>query len=445
MGAASTAAALLLALLTAQQATAAVLDASTATISAASTSASTVKVNARSKSKSKSKAFDSALWNSCIPPDAESAPGHFVDAAIRMGLGAREVARRRRISEFVAQVPKAELHVHIEGTLEPELMLALAKRNGLPPPYPSMEAAKKAYKFKDLQSFLDLYYKGASVLRKSQDFYDLAWAYFKKAAHANVTRVEYFFDPQTHLGNGLPWVTFMEALEMAAQDAKAEFGLDAVPVMCFLRDQPPASAAAVLAESAPYRHFLVAAGLDSAEKGNPPARFKTVMDAARAEGLRVVAHAGEEGPAAYVWDALNLLHADRIDHGIHSVDSPAVMEYLAERQVGLTICPLSNVKLQVMGGKGDLKDALTQLFDPDNNLAATINSDDPAYFGGYINANYEWAGCALGLNITDLARAARSSFAASFMTPADKQAAIERVAEVERRFLSREAGEEAAL
>ncbi|KAG2430850.1 hypothetical protein HXX76_009824 [Chlamydomonas incerta] len=316
------------------------------------------------------------------------------------------------LKRFIEMVPKAELHVHVEGALEPELMLALAARNGLPPPYPSVEAARAAYHFADLQSFLDLYYAGCGVLRAEKDFYDLAMAYFRRAAADRVVHAEVFFDPQTHLGNGLGWEVFMPGLARAAEDAAAQLGLSAAYIVCFRKEMSAASANDTLSGALPWlgRGHVIGVGLDSSELGNPPAKFADVFDRAARLGLQRVAHAGEEGPPEYVWEALRVLHVRRVDHGVHSLEDGALMAALNASRTPLTVCPLSNLKLKVY--EGQLEARLTQLVG--SGLVVTVNSDDAAYFGGYAVANYGYLAAAAGLGVAQVARLAANSFEASF-------------------------------
>ncbi|PTT90475.1 adenosine deaminase [Pelomonas sp. HMWF004] len=290
---------------------------------------------------------------------------------------------RSALPGLLARAPKAELHMHIEGSLEPELIFALAARNGVALPYASVEALREAYAFTDLQTFLDIYYAGASVLLHEQDFYDMAWAYFEKAAHDNVVRAELFFDPQTHTARGVPIGAVIEGLSRACTDAQDRLGVSAALILCFLRHLSEDDALATLEQSLPYREHFIGVGLDSSERGHPPSKFTRVFARAAELGLHLVAHAGEEGPPAYIEEALDLLGVQRIDHGVRAIESPALMARLARDRVPLTVCPLSNVKLCVVR---DLAEhPLPQLLAA--GLAVTINADDPAYFGGYVNDN----------------------------------------------------------
>ena len=291
---------------------------------------------------------------------------------------------RDRLPGLLRDAPKAELHIHIEGSLEPELIFQLAQRNGVKLPYPSVEALRAAYAFKDLQSFLDIYYAGASVLLKAEDFFDMAWAYFERAAADNVVHAELFFDPQTHTERGVPIETVITGLAHACRRAHAEFGLSAKLILCFLRHLSEEAAFETLEEALPHREHFIGVGLDSSERGHPPEKFARVFARARELGLHVVAHAGEEGPPAYIETALDLLKVQRIDHGVRCTESPALVQRLARERMPLTVCPLSNVKLCVFPTLAEHN--LPALLDA--GLCVTINSDDPAYFGGYVNQNY---------------------------------------------------------
>ncbi len=314
-------------------------------------------------------------------------------------------------------LPKAELHIHIEGSLEPEMMFALAQRNGITLPYDSVEAVRAAYQFKDLQSFLDLYYAGAQVLQTEQDFYDLTWAYLQRCAAQTVRHTEIFFDPQTHCDRGIPFEVVHSGITQALLDAKTQLGVSAGLILCFLRHLSAEAAMATLEQALPYRDSLLAVGLDSSELGHPPSKFQAVFDRARAEGLLTVAHAGEEGPPEYIWEAIRLLKVARIDHGVRCVEDPALVEYLVEHQIPLTVCPLSNIKLCVFDTMANHN--LKQLLDL--GLCVTINSDDPAYFGGYLAENFAAVESALGLTSAQLVQLARNSFQASFLPEAEKQ------------------------
>jgi len=328
-----------------------------------------------------------------------------------------------RLPELIRAIPKAELHMHIEGSLEPELIFALALRNGVSIPYASVEELRKAYAFTNLQSFLDIYYAGASVLLKEQDFYDMAWAYLERAAADNVVHTEMFFDPQTHTARGVPVKTVIDGLHRACVDAKAKLGVSASLILCFLRHLSEEEAFATLEEALPYRDKFIGVGLDSSEVGHPPEKFARVFARCRELGLHLVAHAGEEGPPAYVWSALDVLKVERIDHGVQSSKDPALMQRLAKDRVPLTVCPLSNLKLCVFP---DLKQHnIKSLLDA--GLVATINSDDPAYFGGYMNENWLQTFAATGLDARHAWQLAANSFEASFIDERSRKSYIERL------------------
>jgi adenosine deaminase len=332
-----------------------------------------------------------------------------------------------RLDALAAALPKAELHLHIEGTLEPEMMFDLAARNGVKLRFPTVEALRAAYAFTDLQSFLDIYYEGAAVLRTEQDFDDLAWAYLARVARDNARHVEIFFDPQTHTARGVAMATVVAGLLAALARGTRELGLTWRLIPCFLRHLDEDDALATLEALAPWRQHFAAVGLDSSELDNPPAKFARAFARARDLGLTAVAHAGEEGPPAYIRDALDLLKAARIDHGVRCEEDAALVARLAQEGVPLTICPLSNLRLCVVDRLEDHN--LKRLLD--RGLVVTINSDDPAYFGGYLLDNWTAMRRALGLTAADLVRLARNSFAASFLDPADKArhfAAIDAVA-----------------
>ena len=328
-----------------------------------------------------------------------------------------------RLPELLRRMPKAELHMHIEGSLEPELIFALAKRNAVALPYADVAALRRAYAFTNLQSFLDIYYAGASVLLKEQDFYDMARAYFVKAAQDNVIHAELFFDPQTHTARGVPMQTIVNGLHRACMDAQAEFGISALLILCFLRHLSEADAFETLEQALPYRDQIIGIGLDSGELGNPPEKFARVFARCRELGFRLVAHAGEEGPPAYVWTALDLLKVERIDHGVQSSKDPALMQRLAKDRIALTVCPLSNLKLCVFPDLASHN--LRHLLDA--GLAITINSDDPAYFGGYMNENFIQSFAALDLNAAQAYTLARNSFEAAFIDESEKRRHVERL------------------
>ena len=328
-----------------------------------------------------------------------------------------------RLPDLLRRMPRAELHIHIEGSLEPELIFALAQRNGVRLPYANVEALRRAYAFTNLQSFLDIYYAGASVLLNEQDFYDMARAYFVKAAQDNVLHAELFFDPQTHTARGVAMETVVKGLHRACVDAKTELGVSGLLIMCFLRHLSEEDAFATLEQALPFRDHIVGIGLDSGEVGNPPEKFARVFARCRQLGFRLVAHAGEEGPPAYVWTALDLLKVERIDHGVQSTHDAALMQRLAQDRIALTVCPLSNLKLCVFP---DLAShTLGQLLSA--GIAATVNSDDPAYFGGYMNDNFTQTFAALPLGAAEAYTLARNSFEASFIEPSAKQAFIDQL------------------
>jgi adenosine deaminase len=321
------------------------------------------------------------------------------------------------MKDFIRGIPKAELHLHIEGTLEPEMMLALAERNGIEVPYRSVEEVRRAYEFEDLQSFLNIYYAGAAVLRSETDFYDLASAYLCRAAGENVRRAEIFFDPQTHLGRGIPFATVINGLHGATVDSQRELGTSAALIMCFLRDLTAAAAMDTLQQALPFQDKIIGIGLDSAEISNPPGKFVEVFRRAREAGFLPVAHAGEEGSADYIREALDQLGALRIDHGVHCLEDADLTRRLAQEQVPLTVCPLSNVKLRVFPTLEAHN--IRQLMD--EGLCVTINSDDPAYFGGYVSDNLSAVQSAFNLSRHEIARLARNSFRASFLEEQEKE------------------------
>ena len=321
-----------------------------------------------------------------------------------------------RLPALLKAMPKAELHIHIEGSLEPELIFALAKRNGVQLPYADVAALRSAYAFTNLQSFLDLYYAGASVLLHEQDFYDMAWAYFEKAAADHVVRAELFFDPQTHTSRGVAMGAVIEGLHRACRDAQAKWGISADLILCFLRHLSEEDALETLEEAMPWRDQFIGVGLDSSEVGHPPEKFARVFARARELGLHVVAHAGEEGPPAYIWSALDTLHVERIDHGVQAIHDVVLMKRLTDSQIPLTVCPLSNLKLCVFKSLSD--HTLGQMLDA--GLSVTINSDDPAYFGGYLHDNYLQTFAALHLNAQQAYKLAANSIEASFAPEEDK-------------------------
>ena len=318
---------------------------------------------------------------------------------------------------LLCTMPKAELHIHIEGSLEPELIFALAQRNGVALPYASVAALRAAYAFSDLQSFLDIYYAGASVLLEEADFHDMAWAYFQRAAADHVVHAEMFFDPQTHTERGVPFATVIQGLARACARARAELGISSALILCFLRHLSEEAAFATLDQALPYRQHFIGVGLDSSERGHPPEKFARVFARCRELGLHLVAHAGEEGPPAYIWNALDVLHVQRIDHGVRCLEDPALVRRLVADAVPLTVCPLSNVKLCVFKTMaGHNLPALLAA-----GLCVTVNSDDPAYFGGYVNQNFVETFASLPQLTRQHAYAlARNSFKASFAPPEDK-------------------------
>ncbi len=320
---------------------------------------------------------------------------------------------------LLCRMPKAELHVHVEGTLEPELIFALAERNGVKLPYASVDALRAAYAFTDLQSFLDVYYAGANVLLHEADFFDMAMAYFRRAAADNVVHAELFFDPQTHTERGVAFVTMINGLTRASQQAEQQWGITSGWILCFLRHRSEAAAFETLAQAEPFRALLLGVGLDSSEQGHPPEKFTRVFARCRALGLRCVAHAGEEGPPAYIAGALDALQAQRIDHGVRCLEDAALVARLVAQRVPLTVCPLSNLKLCVVPSLA--AHPLPALLEA--GLCVTLNSDDPAYFGGYINRNFTDTFTALPqLGAAHAYRLADNSFTASFAPP-ERQAA----------------------
>ena len=326
------------------------------------------------------------------------------------------------LATFARDLPKAELHLHIEGTLEPELMFELARRNGIKLPYASMEEVRRAYVFSDLQSFLDIYYAGCRVLLTERDFYDLTWAYLQRAAAQGVRHAEIFFDPQTHTDRGVPFETVIAGILRALQDGRA-LNITSGMILCFLRHLSAEAAMETLNAALPYREWILAVGLDSSEVGYPPTKFKDVYRRAREAGLLAVAHAGEEGPPAYVWEALDVLKARRIDHGVRCVEDDRLVRRLVEEQIPLTVCPLSNVKLRVFPNlrAHNLKRLLGR------GLLVTVNSDDPAYFGGYVADNFEASAAALGLSREQQLTLARNSFVASFLEEEQRRAYLDEV------------------
>ncbi len=325
------------------------------------------------------------------------------------------------LERFIRNLPKAELHLHIEGTLEPELIVAIAKRNRIPLRFATVEDLRRAYDFHNLQSFLDIYYEGARVLLYEQDFFELTWAYLERAAEQNVRHAEIFFDPQTHTDRGVAFETVIRGIHRALEEATRRLRMSSRLIMCFLRHLSADSAMQTLEASLPFKHWIVAVGLDSSELDHPPNTFVEVFDRARAEGYLTVAHAGEEGPPDYIWQALDLLKASRIDHGVRCLEDPILVQRLARERTPLTVCPLSNVKLRVFDSleNHNLKKLL------DLGLCVTVNSDDPAYLGGYLTENFLASQKALGLTQNDIYTLAKNSFEASFLSSKDKQMLIE--------------------
>ena len=327
------------------------------------------------------------------------------------------------INNFIEGMPKAELHLHIEGTFEPELMFRIAQRNQRTLRFTSVEQLKEAYHFNNLQEFLDIYYTGAEVLIEEQDFYDLTFAYLQKAHEQNILHTEIFFDPQTHTDRGISFDTVINGIHRALEDGQQQLGISYRLIMCFLRHLPEEEAFKTLEEALKYKHWITGVGLDSSEMGNPPSRFQNVFEKARQEGFIALAHAGEEGPAEYIWEALNLLKVVRIDHGNRCLDDPKLVKELSSRKIPLTLCPLSNLALKVVNNLNQYPIIeMTR-----KGLLITVNSDDPAYFGGYVNENYKAIADGLFLSKTDLARLAKNSFQASFLGAEEKEEMIAKV------------------
>ena len=330
------------------------------------------------------------------------------------------------LKQFAASLPKAELHIHIEGSLEPAMMFALAKRNAVTLPYPDVKSITKAYNFNCLQDFLDLYYQGMSVLQTEQDFFDLTWAYLQRCHQQNVVHCEIFFDPQGHTGRGIAFDVFMSGICRALDKARSELGISSKLIMCFLRHLDEDSAFATLKAAEPYLHRITGVGLDSSELGHPPSLFERVFASAAEQGLKRVAHAGEEGPPEYVYEALDLLRVDRIDHGNRSLEDAELVKRLVNEQMSLTVCPLSNLRLAVVKdlSRHPIREMLTL------GLNACINSDDPAYFGGYMNENFNALIDAAGLTRDEIIRLTINGFESSFLAPAEKQTHLERIHEM---------------
>jgi adenosine deaminase len=324
----------------------------------------------------------------------------------------------------IRALPKAELHLHLEGTLEPEMMLDLADRNGVALPYPDVEAVRAAYVFDDLQSFLDLYYAGCSVLRTADDFHDLTLAYARRAVADGVRHAEVFFDPQTHTDRGIPFATVVDGITSALTTAERELGLTSQLILCFLRHLSAEAAMVTLQRALPHRDHITAVGLDSSEAGYPPAKFAAVFARARTEGFRAVAHAGEEGPPEYIVEALDVLGAERIDHGVRCLEDDALVARLVDEQVPLTVCPLSNVRLRVVPTLEE--HPLARMLDA--GLAVSVHSDDPAYFGGYVGTNFAATAAALHLEDAAIVRLAENSFRAAFLPTGERRRHLDALA-----------------
>ena len=320
-------------------------------------------------------------------------------------------------------LPKAELHLHIEGTLEPEMMFSLAERNQISLPYKSVDEVRNAYQFSNLQSFLDIYYAGAQVLQTEQDFYDLTWAYLERCKKDNVVHTEIFFDPQTHTDRGIQFGTAFEGIDAALQDARKQLGISSHIIMCFLRHLSAEAALDTFEMSKPWHQRMIGVGLDSSELGHPPGKFTEVFSKARQAGLKTVAHAGEEGPAEYIWEALDELKVSRVDHGVRCLEDERLVQYLVDNKIPLTVCPLSNVKLCVFDkmSEHNLKQML------DRGLCVTVNSDDPSYFGGYINDNFHACQQALALDDQAVYQLIRNSFNASFLENTERSEYLARL------------------
>jgi len=319
--------------------------------------------------------------------------------------------------KFLETLPKAELHIHIEGSLEPELLFKIATRNRIKLPYENENQLRKAYQFDGLQTFLDIYYQGAGVLQTEQDFYDMTWAYLQRCQDQKIVHTEIFFDPQTHTGRGVDFDTAVTGITRALDDGKNKLNISNYLILCFLRHMGANAAMDILKQALDYKQQIIGVGLDSSENGFPPHQFTRVFEKAREEGFLTVAHAGEEGPPEYIWQALDLLKVKRIDHGIRCIEDPDLMARLIKEQIPLTVCPLSNIKLKAFDQMKDHN--ILQLLD--KGLKVTVNSDDPAYFGGYLNENFFALYNALGMNKDQAVLLARNSFEASFLAPEDKQ------------------------
>ena len=327
--------------------------------------------------------------------------------------------------EFIQKLPKAELHIHIEGSLEPELMFELARRNNVALPYASVDEVREAYDFHNLQSFLDIYYNAAGVLLYEQDFYDLTRAYLDRCAEQHIVHTEIFFDPQTHTERGVSFETVISGITRALNDAESEHGISSLLIMCFLRHMSAESAMQTLEQALAHQHHIIGVGLDSSEVGHPPQKFQAVFDKAREAGFLTVAHAGEEGPPQYIWDAMGMLGVSRIDHGVRCHEDEDLMQTLRERQMPLTVCPLSNTRLKVF----DTMDEHNVLELLEGGLHVTVNSDDPAYFGGYLNENYLALHQSLDLTREQAVALARNSIMASFLPESDKNRLLQCLAE----------------
>jgi len=330
---------------------------------------------------------------------------------------------RERLSHF----PKLELHLHLEGSLEPELMFELAKRNNIKLPFDTIEQVREAYEFSNLQDFLDIYYQGANVLQQEQDFYDLTWAYLKKCHQQNVIHVEPFFDPQTHTDRGISFATVINGISRALKDAETKLGISSELIMCFLRHLSEDDAFNTLQQAMPYLNKIKAVGLDSSEQGNPPEKFSRVFSKARELGLLCVAHAGEEGPADYIWTSINDLKVSRIDHGVRAIDDPVLIDYLVENRLPLTVCPLSNTKLCVFENMSQ-HNVLQML---EMGVCVTVNSDDPAYFGGYMTENFVALAESLEMNDAQARQLVKNSIEASFADETRKNEMLELINKVQ--------------
>ncbi len=336
------------------------------------------------------------------------------------------------MKDLIKILPKAELHVHIEGTLEPELMFQLARRNNRAIRFQSVEELKKAYRFNNLQEFLDIYYEGAKVLLTEKDFYDLTWSYLQKAKEDGVVHTEIFFDPQTHTERGIPFDTVIKGIKRAMDEGREKLGISFEIILCFLRHLDEEMAIKTLQSSLPYKDWIIGVGLDSSEVGHPPSKFKNVFEMARSEGFLLCAHAGEEGPPTYIYEAIDLLKVDRIDHGNRSMEDPQLLKKIITQKIPLTLCPLSNTALKVI----DEMKAHPVKKMLDKGVVATIHSDDPAYFGGYINDNYFAVSKALSLSKEDIIALAKNSIIASFMEDSIKVIHLDTISKISSEYLS---------